>query len=87
MSLSTATPGVQSTPLTDEIIDDVRRIRDVLAGALAIMQPDLARSVVGKASAIAAHLVDRLERSIMVEAERARTEAQASKNIAPAVSR
>jgi hypothetical protein len=87
MSTPQVCPERNTTTLTDEVLDDCRRIRDVLVGALAMMQPDLARSVVGKASAIAAHLVDRLERSIAVEHERARTDAQAPKNVAPSVTR
>jgi hypothetical protein len=87
MSTPEFRPSVQPTTLTDEIIDDARRIRDLLGGALALRSPELARGAVGEAYAVASAVVDQLERSVAVAHERARTDAQAPKSIAPAVVR
>jgi hypothetical protein len=84
MSLVTATPEVYSASLADEALDDARRIRDVLAGALAMRSPDVARLVVADAYATAQQLADRLERAIAVEFDRKR---QDTSRVAPAVSR
>jgi hypothetical protein len=87
MSTPQPCPEFKLATLTDEIVDDVRRIRDVLGGALALRSPELARGAVGEAYAVASAVVDQLERATAVAHERARTAAQAPKNIAPAVAR
>lgn len=75
--------------ISDEALTDARRVRDLLMGAMASRTLEVVRPACGEASAIAAQLVDKLERFFAVEYERQRAQrahelAQAAKHVATA---
>lgn len=66
--------------VADEVLTDVRRLRDLWTGAASLRSPELVRGALLEARALADSVVDKLEQNEAVQAELARSSSSGNPN-------